>query len=108
MRILNDVEHRIFLAAMVKEKDVCKKVMAEDPAPKDTNIDLIAVCNNIERKVNAAISLEQFNGLEEGIRCAMCTNHIKSDTGCDGGCVVNEDMYHKVMDTIYKHFNIKN
>lgn len=29
------------------------------------------------------------NGLEEGIRCAVCTNQIKSDTGCDGGCCVD-------------------
>jgi hypothetical protein len=25
---------------------------------------------------------------------------MKSDRGCDGGCVVDEDMYKKVMDTI--------
>lgn len=108
MRILNDIEHRIFLAAMAREEKVCKKVMDEDPAPKDTDKDIVAVCHSIERKVDAAISLEQFNGLDEGIRCAMCTNHMKSDRGCDGNCIVNEDMYHKVMDTIYKQFNIKN
>ncbi len=39
-------------------------------------------------------------GLDEGIRCAMCTNSLKSDRGCDGGCVVNEDMYKEVMNTI--------
>ncbi len=38
--------------------------------------------------------------LEEGIRCAMCTNTIKSDTGCDGGCIVDRKMYHKVMTEI--------
>ena len=38
--------------------------------------------------------------LEEGIRCAMCTNTIKSDTGCDGGCIVDTKMYNKVMTEI--------
>lgn len=42
-------------------------------------------------------------GLSEGIRCAMCTNSIKSDRGCDGGCIVDEDMYKKVVDTIRNH-----
>ena len=42
-------------------------------------------------------------GLAEGIRCAMCTNSIKSDRGCDGGCIVDEDMYKNVVDTIRNH-----
>ena len=42
-------------------------------------------------------------GLDEGIRCAMCTNSMKSDRGCDGGCVVNEAMYKEVMNTIRNH-----
>lgn len=42
------------------------------------------------------------DGLDEGIRCAMCTNTMKSDRGCDGGCVVNNAMYKRVMDVISK------
>lgn len=42
-------------------------------------------------------------GLDEGIRCAMCTNSLKNDSGCDGGCVVDEDMYKEVMNTIRNH-----
>ena len=42
-------------------------------------------------------------GLGEGIRCAMCTDSMKSDRGCDGGCVVNEAMYKEVMNTIRNH-----
>ena len=41
-------------------------------------------------------------GLDEEIRCIMCTNHMKSDRGCDGSCVVNKDMYKAVMDAIEK------
>lgn len=40
------------------------------------------------------------DGLEEGIRCALCTNPIKSDRGCDGGCKVDEDLLKKIMDVI--------
>ena len=46
--------------------------------------------------------LVHTQGLDEGIYCAMCTNSIKSDRGCDGGCIVNKDMYQKVLDVI-KH-----
>lgn len=106
MNILNDTEHRLFLAALSREEKVCKKTMDEAPTYKDTDVNLVEVCHNIERKVNNAISPEQFEGLEEGIRCTMCTNHMKSDTGCDGNCVVDEIMYQKVMTTIYKHFKI--
>lgn len=41
-------------------------------------------------------------GLDEEIRCIMCTNHMKSNRGCDGSCVVNKDMYNAVMDAIEK------
>jgi len=43
-------------------------------------------------------------GLDEGIRCAMCTNSMKSDRGCDGGCMIDEDMYKKVMNIIRNRF----
>lgn len=42
------------------------------------------------------------DGLEEGIRCAMCTNPMANDRGCDGGCVVNESMYQNVLNVIKK------
>lgn len=41
-----------------------------------------------------------LDGLEAGIRCALCTNPIKSDRGCDGGCKVNEDLYKRILDVI--------
>lgn len=42
------------------------------------------------------------NGLDEGIRCAVCTNQIKSDTGCDGGCCVDENLVKRICDVIHK------
>ena len=42
------------------------------------------------------------NGLEEGIRCAVCTNQIKSDTGCDGGCCVDENLVKRICDVIHE------
>ena len=42
------------------------------------------------------------NGLEEGIICAVCTNRIKSDTGCDGGCCVDENLVKRICDVIHK------
>ena len=46
------------------------------------------------------LSLIHTEGLDEEIRCTMCTNSMKSDRGCDGSCVVNKDMYKAVIDTI--------
>lgn len=46
--------------------------------------------------------LIQTQGLDEGIRCAMCTNSMANDRGCDGLCKVDESMYQKVMNVIEK------
>ena len=49
------------------------------------------------------LTLIHTEGLDEGIRCAMCTNSMQSDRGCDGSCVVNNAMYKEVMDVIENH-----
>lgn len=51
---------------------------------------------------NGNLALINTNGLDEEIRCIMCTNSMKSDRGCDGSCVVDNDMYKAVMDAIEK------
>lgn len=51
---------------------------------------------------DANVKLIHTQGLDEGIRCAMCTNLMANDRGCDGACVVNEIMYKKVLDVIGK------
>lgn len=48
------------------------------------------------------VELIHTQGLDEGIRCAMCTNLMANHRGCDGGCDVNEIMYKKVLDVIRK------
>lgn len=67
---------------------------------KDLNEILNLSIKALEQQPSEDVMAIHTQGLEEGIRCAMCTNSMKSDRGCDGGCVVNEDMYKKVMDTI--------
>lgn len=47
------------------------------------------------------IKLIRTNGLDEGIRCALCTNPRHTERGCDGGCQVNEHLYDAVMNTIH-------
>lgn len=77
----------------------------------ETDYEMYTLCRHEKDFYNAIIkALEQqpsddvmaihTQGLAEGIRCAMCTNSMKSDRSCDGGCVVDEDMYKKVMKTI--------
>lgn len=38
-----------------------------------------------------------MENLDMAIRCAMCTNAMKNDNGCDGSCVVDMDMYKRVI-----------
>lgn len=37
------------------------------------------------------------------IRCAMCTNSMRSDRGCDGDCQVDEIMFDRIMKEILKN-----
>ena len=39
-------------------------------------------------------------GLEEELRCIMCTNQNKSVSGCDGACQVNEHLFKAIIDMI--------
>lgn len=60
-------------------------------------VDKLAEYKNLEEqgmllKLNAPIDII--------IRCAMCTNHMKSDRGCDGNCQVDENLYKKIMKAI--------
>lgn len=50
VELLTDKEQRIFLKAMSREREVCQKV-DDDFADDDTNVSLVRVCNDIERKV---------------------------------------------------------
>lgn len=52
---------------------------------------------------NKDIITVNTQGLDESVYCAMCTNTFKSNNGCDGNCIVDEDMYKKVMNTIKNH-----
>ena len=40
------------------------------------------------------------DGLDEGIRCAMCINPMANDRGCDGSCSYNEKMYSKILSVL--------
>lgn len=49
------------------------------------------------------LAIFNTQGLEEGIRCAMCTNSMKSNRGCDGGCIVDTNLYKKVLDVLHQN-----
>ena len=50
IELLTDKEQRIFLKAMSREREVCRKV-DDEYADDDSKISLVMVCNSIERKV---------------------------------------------------------
>lgn len=56
--------------------------------------------SEIRRKTIDELLYRITEGFDEGIRCALCTNTMKSDRGCDGSCVVDDSMYEKVMEVI--------
>lgn len=67
----------------------------------DERCEVVEECiKALEQQPSSDVMAIHTQGLDEGIRCAMCTNSMRSDRGCDGGCVINEDMYKKVMETI--------
>ena len=46
-------------------------------------------------------------GLEEELRCIMCTNRNKSKYGCDGLCQVNEHLFEKIINMIGNRIETK-
>ena len=50
IELLTDTEQRIFLKAISREREVCRKV-DDEYADDDSKISLVKVCNSIERKV---------------------------------------------------------
>ena len=53
---LTDVEQRIFLKAISREEEVCRKVDAEwGEGDEECEINLVHACHEIERKVKGAL-----------------------------------------------------
>ncbi len=50
IELLTDREQRIFLKAMSRERDYCKKI-DDEWSDGNTTVSLVKVCNEIERKV---------------------------------------------------------
>lgn len=50
IELLTDREQRIFLKAMSRERDYCKKI-DDEWSDGNTTLSLVKVCNEIERKV---------------------------------------------------------
>ena len=65
--------------------DICK-----DNDVSDTNVGNIG---------NDCVVLNTL-GLEEELRCTMCTNWNKSDSGCDGLCQVDERLFKAIINAI--------
>lgn len=58
MNILNDTEHRIFLSAMAREKEICQKIDGDKIYDSTVKM-LVPVCESIERKVDRAILIPE-------------------------------------------------
>ena len=87
---------------MTREEAVKEIEKAFEPAFANYIITALAEGATVSDKEQGTTYIQAIytEALEEGIRCAMCTNTIKSDTGCDGGCIVDTKMYNKVMTEI--------
>lgn len=87
---------------MTKEEAVKEIEKAFEPAFANYIITALTEGATVSDKEQGTPCIQAIytEALEEGIRCAMCTNTIKSDTGCDGGCIVDIKMYNKVMTEI--------
>ncbi len=80
-------------------KKVCRildNVLANRPTERDSLI--VAV-----RKAFAEPETGEWietEGLDEEIRCLMCTNHMRSSRGCDGACQYDEHVYKEIMSAL--------
>ena len=84
-------------------KAYCIGFNSDDRAEYDAYINAIEIVKQEAEQYELYDTiLIHTNGLEEGIRCAVCTNQIKSDTGCDGGCCVDENLVKRICDVIHK------
>lgn len=54
------------------------------------------------KRTEVSMARIDTDGLEEELRCACCYNPVKSETGCDGGCMVDGDEFNRIKDTIFK------
>lgn len=50
IELLTDIEQRIFLSAMRREREICQEVDDEYP-DNDSKVSLVKICDSIERKV---------------------------------------------------------
>ena len=91
--ILNECKHEAeTLVSLDAYKDVCKELaIAMEQLHK--------LGEKKECKTEECITVNT-QGLDEGIRCAMCTNTMANDRGCDGACRVDDAMYNKVLKVI--------
>lgn len=58
------------------------------------------------KQAREKILMVNTQGLIEDIWCAMCTNTFEGNNNCDDKCIVDEDMYKKIMNAI-RHHSIK-
>lgn len=94
-------EHKLILDLINELQDKSYELWKESYEEEHLrNIRLEEKIKALEQQPSDDVMAIHTQGLDEGIRCAMCTNSMKSDRGCDGGCRVDEDMYKKVMETI--------
>ena len=92
-----------FIDKLIGRLEEEKKYCSYNPQIRDEAINkAISIVTELAEEYNGCI-LVHAQGLDVGIQCAMCTNSMKSDTGCDGGCSVNKEMYKKVLDVIDRH-----
>ena len=77
MNILNDTEHRIFLSAMAREKEICQKIDGDKIYDSTVKM-LVPVCESIESKVDRAILIPEGATNGDMIKAMFPNAEIKS------------------------------
>ena len=73
----------------------------------DLNFDEFDVTDTNVGNIGSEHVILNTLGLEEELRCIMCTNQNKSDSGCDGACQVNERLFTAIFDMIDNRIETK-
>ena len=69
-------------------------------------------CEGLYRKMTGimeagGMQIITTDGLEEEIRCTLCCNPVKTDSGCDGGCMFDEALHDRLMEIIERRTKTK-
>ena len=108
---MNHVSHWLhngrFIGVYMQANLNIQKISKHKSDFSDLNSDEFDVSDTNVGNIGSEHVILNTLGLEEELRCIMCTNQNKSVSGCDGACQVNEHLFKAIIDMIDNRIETK-